>query len=114
MKKIICSILLACTLSACSYSEGERTGTIVKFSQKGVLFKTWEGELATLAMARAGTAFSNSFAFTVKDDGVVQRIRMAMRKSDKITITYEQQFFMLPWEGDTTYIIKDVNVVSSL
>jgi hypothetical protein len=27
------------------YSEGVRAGTLDKFSKKGVVFKTWEGEL---------------------------------------------------------------------
>ncbi|MFZ9003546.1 MAG: 6-phosphogluconate dehydrogenase, partial [Robiginitalea sp.] len=28
------------------YSEGVRSGELIKFSRKGVLFKTWEGEIS--------------------------------------------------------------------
>lgn len=28
------------------YSEGTRSGELIKFSRKGVVFKTWEGELS--------------------------------------------------------------------
>ncbi|MAZ71736.1 MAG: 6-phosphogluconate dehydrogenase, partial [Flavobacteriaceae bacterium] len=28
------------------YSEGTRAGELIKFSNKGVLFKTWEGEIS--------------------------------------------------------------------
>ena len=33
-----------------SYSDGERAGFVQKFSRKGWLCKTWEGELALVAM----------------------------------------------------------------
>jgi hypothetical protein len=111
MRKLISSIFLVLLVSGCTFSEGERTGTIVKFSKKGVLFKTWEGELATLAIAQRGTALSNSFTFTVDDERIVEKIRELMKVSEKLTLTYEEEFFVFPWEGDTKYFITDVNII---
>ena len=45
-----------------SYSSGERAGWVQKFSRKGWICKTWEGEVALVTMP--GTA-QEKFQFTV-------------------------------------------------
>jgi len=54
-----------------SYSEGERAGYIQKFSSKGWLCKTWEGEVAMVTMPGA---IPDKFMFSVRDDAVAARI----------------------------------------
>jgi len=54
-----------------SYSEGERAGYIQKFSSKGWLCKTWEGEVAMVTMPGA---IPDKFMFSVRDDEVAARI----------------------------------------
>src|SRR4030095_10659427 len=48
-----------------SYSEGERAGYVQKFSRKGWICKTWEGELA---MASIPGSMPELFAFPARDD----------------------------------------------
>ena len=50
-----------------SYSQGERAGYVQKFSHKGWICKTWEGELAMVTMP--GTV-AEKFAFSVRDAAV--------------------------------------------
>src|SRR5262249_51399202 len=50
-----------------SYSDGDRIGYVQKFSHKGWICKTWEGELA---MTPVPGAAPEIFRFTVRDDGV--------------------------------------------
>jgi hypothetical protein len=47
-----------------SYSAGERAGYVQKFSEKGWICKTWEGEMAMVSMP--GTV-AEKFYFTVHD-----------------------------------------------
>lgn len=68
-----------------SYSEGERAGYLQKFSKKGWLCKTWEGELLLSSMPGA---IPERFAFTVRDDAVVKQLQNAM--GQRVQITYEQ------------------------
>ncbi|MFC0252759.1 hypothetical protein [Massilia consociata] len=68
-----------------SYSEGERAGYLQKFSKKGWLCKTWEGELLLSSMPGA---IPERFAFTVRDDAVVQQLQNAM--GQRVQISYEQ------------------------
>lgn len=87
-----------------SYSEGERAGYVQKFSLKGWVCKTWEGELAMVSMP--GSA-PEKFYFTVRDSQVAGRINALMGK--QVKLRYEQHKG-LPTScfGDTEYFVEDV------
>lgn len=68
-----------------SYSNGERTGYVQKFSKKGWLCKTWEGELTMLT---APGTVPDKFIFSVRDDAVAQQINAIMGK--RVVLSYEQ------------------------
>lgn len=90
-----------------SYSSGERAGYVQKFSNKGWVCKTWEGELAMVSMP--GT-MSEKFYFTVRDDAVAARINQSLGK--QVTLAY-QQHVGVPTAcfGETEYFVSDVRVV---
>jgi hypothetical protein len=69
-----------------SYSTGERAGWIQKFSRKGWICKTWEGEMAMVTMP--GTV-PEKFAFTVWDERVVEQINRSM--GQRVSLSYEQK-----------------------
>jgi hypothetical protein len=68
-----------------SYSSGSRAGYIQKFSKRGWVCKTWEGELAIVNMPGS---LQETFAFSVRDEAVVQKINALMGK--RVSLTYEQ------------------------
>jgi hypothetical protein len=90
-----------------SYSTGERAGYVQKFSRKGWLCKTWEGQLA---MVNLPGAMPELFAFTVRDDAVAARINAAM--GQRVALSYEQHIG-LPTScfGETDYFVTDVRRV---
>jgi hypothetical protein len=90
-----------------SYSTGERAGYVQKFSRKGWLCKTWEGQLA---MVNLPGAMPELFAFTVRDDAVAARINAAM--GQRVALSYEQHVG-LPTScfGETNYFVTDVRRV---
>jgi len=90
-----------------SYSAGERAGYVQKFSLKGWVCKTWEGELAMVSMP--GTS-PEKFYFTVTDEHLAERINGLMGK--QVKLRYEQHKG-LPTScfGDTDYFVKDVLAV---
>ena len=57
-----------------SYSEGDRAGYLQKFSKKGWLCKTWEGEILLSSMPGA---IPERFAFSVRDDQVAKDLMAA-------------------------------------
>ncbi|MFO0457945.1 MAG: hypothetical protein ACK50I_01780 [Burkholderiales bacterium] len=67
-----------------SYSSGERAGWVQKFSKKGWLCKTWEGEVALVSMQGA---IPEKFEFTVTDDTVAEQINRHM--GHRVSLHYE-------------------------
>jgi len=117
MKKLIIGgvvILLGCfvlgggcvMLGGITYSEGERTGTITKFSRKGMMIKTWEGELSMGGAVQGGTA--NVWQFSVDDPAVVEDVQEAQRVGGRWTLKYRQQWKTQSWKGATPYFIVEV------
>ena len=90
-----------------TYSKGERAGFIQKFSQKGWVCKTWEGELAMVNMPGAA---QERFAFTVRDDSVAQAVTKLM--GGRVAISY-QQHKGVPGScfGETEYFVTHVQAV---
>lgn len=68
-----------------SYSKGERIGYVQKFSEKGWICKTWEGELQMLPVPGA---VPEKFLFSVRDKTVIGKINSSLGK--KIALEYEQ------------------------
>ena len=93
-----------------NYSEGERAGWVQKFSKKGWLCKTWEGEIALVSMPGA---IPEKFEFTVLDDAVAAQINRYM--GQRVSLTYAQKVG-LPTScfGDTRYYVTAVLPVNEL
>jgi hypothetical protein len=90
-----------------TYSSGERAGYVQKFSKKGWVCKTWEGEMALVSIP--GT-MSEKFYFTVRDDSIATRINQSIGK--RVALTYKQHVG-IPTScfGETEYFVADVKVV---
>ena len=91
-----------------SYSEGNRSGILQKFSKKGNIFKTYEGELimSSIASTSNTTIASEKFYFSVKDDSIASVLFKLEGK--RVTLHYEQKRGRLPWNGDTNYLITSI------
>ena len=89
-----------------SYSSGERAGLLQKFSRKGWVCKTWEGELMLTAMPGA---IPEKFEFTVRDEKLAAE--MSTHAGKKIVLTYSQHKG-LPSScfGDTEYFAEKVQL----
>ena len=81
------------------YSDGYREGVLQKFSRRGNVFKTFEGEMVQLGFGpRSGIVNSNYFYFSVADRNVADSLEMFTGKVLKVH--YVQYRRGLPWRGD--------------
>jgi len=87
-----------------NYSEGERAGVVQKFSKKGWLCKTWEGELNMVVLPGA---LPEKFFFTVFDENVAAAVNRNVGR--RVALHYEEKVG-LPTScfGETRYYIKKV------
>jgi hypothetical protein len=104
---IIGFVLYTWTALTWSYSSGERAGYVQKFSKKGWICKTWEGELAMVSMP--GT-MAEKFFFTVRSDSIAARVNQTLGK--RVSLTYKQhKGIPTSCFGETEYFVGDVKVV---
>jgi len=89
------------------YSDGERAGFVQKFSRKGWICKTWEGELALVNLPGA---MPEIFKFTVRDDAVAKQIESLVGK--RVSLKYEQHIGVpTSCFGDTEYFIVGARAI---
>jgi hypothetical protein len=95
---------------AYTYSKGYRSGLLQKFSEKGVVFKTYEGELILSSVqSNANVAIaSEKFLFSVADDGIARQIEQIQGKH--VVVHYHEKKGTLPWRGESVYIVDSVRV----
>jgi lysophospholipid acyltransferase (LPLAT)-like uncharacterized protein len=90
-----------------SYSEGERIGYVQKFSKKGWICKSWEGELAMFPVVAMQ---AEKFLFTVRDDAVATRLNQSLGK--KVALHYEEHKGVpTSCFGETPYYVVEVRVL---
>ena len=93
-----------------TYSSGYRAGTLQKFSSKGVIFKTYEGEmiLSSVSSTRDVALASEKFLFTVTNKSLVRQFDTL--QGDMVIVHYRQKNGTLPWRGDSQYLVDSVKL----
>jgi hypothetical protein len=93
-----------------TYSEGYRAGLLQKFSSKGALFKTYEGEmiLSSVSSTRDVALASEKFLFSMTNKSLVRQFDTL--QGDMVIVHYKQKNGTLFWRGDSEYLVDSVMV----
>ena len=97
-----------------NYSSGVRAGVPVKFSKKGVIFKTYEGELNVGGLTNsADGAIPTTWQFSVRrsEDKVLEDMERAMTEHKRVKLVYNEKYVQLFWRGDTHYFVHEVEIL---
>ena len=94
-----------------TYSEGNRSGLLQKFSHKGNLFKTYEGELVLNSLTSTGTnpISAEKFYFSVDKKTVAEKLMGV--EGQRVILHYEEKNGAVAWRGDSKYIVDSVKVL---
>lgn len=109
---IVCVMMCSgCVMfSDYEYSEGHRDGKLQKVSHKGIVWKTWEAEVALEGYSRTkpsdGQTGGNVWSFTATV--AVTRDLEQYNSEELLRFYYKQKLVALPWRGDTTYFVYRV------
>jgi hypothetical protein len=84
---------------------------LIKFSKKGYVLKTYEGELNLGAVGNVpNTANMNqSWEFSVSDADVAKQLMTL--EGQKVSLHYREKVKPMPWQGDTHYFVDGVKVI---
>ena len=93
-------------LSGCHYSEGTRAGIVQKFSHKGLVVKSWEGELALSGFK--GVKAGNVWEFSVKDEAIVRQIQDSQATGKQVVLQYIEFAAHNPYKQDSSYVVNGV------
>ena len=95
------------------YSEGTRAGQVIKVSKKGVVFKTWEGQLN---MQSFGAIKSNNtmaevfdFSITKGDTSIYNLLENVSLTGERVNLHYKEKFAKLPWNGDSKFFVIKID-----
>jgi len=92
-----------------TYSKGTRTGNLIKLSKKGVMFKTYEGQLNLGGFQNdADSGLSgNIWNFSVPSRDVYEKLEQY--EGQKVRLFYKEKMDALPWQGKTHYFVYDLS-----
>ena len=84
------------------YSQGTRSGELIKISNRGVFFKTWEGEISQ------GISGAQIFSFSIldKDKEIIKKLNEYQGRYVKLD--YIERYASFIFWGDTKYFITNV------
>jgi hypothetical protein len=106
----IVALILVCYftfLYYATYSVGIRSGELIKLSNKGVIFKTYEGELSQ------GISGAQIFQFSVMDNEEKVIADLKEMEGHYVKVTYVERYRTFPWWGDSRYFITQVKKENS-
>ncbi|HBB91166.1 MAG: hypothetical protein A2X22_08935 [Bacteroidetes bacterium GWF2_49_14] len=97
------------------YERGTMSGKIFRISEKGFIFKTWEGklDLETFGALKGVSPIAETFDFSVerKNKEVIRKLEEASLKGERVSLQYIKRFNVFFWRGNTKYFV--INVVQN-
>lgn len=100
-----------------NYSNGEKVGNLIEFTQKGVIYDSWEGRLnmTQTGMNTSGEPFSFSFDNDRDDqDSIINLMKQAQVEGWKLKIRYHEVWGfknVFYNRGETNYFVDGVTVL---
>lgn len=118
MKRLLLTVFAAvatapaCTPSLACYSDGFRTGVIQKLSYKGIVSRSYEGELVMSGLKlNYATGSGNVWRFSARDKAIGQQLEQAAQTQKPVSLKYCQELFSVT--TDTKYIITSVTFLNN-
>ena len=94
------------------YDEGVRAGNVVRISKKGIVFKTYEGQLnlQSFGALKGASTFAETFDFSVENGkpDIIRELEAVALSGERVNLHYVKRYSKFPWRGETKYFIVSV------
>ncbi len=94
------------------YERGVMAGKVLRVTQKGMLFKTYEGKLnlETFGALKGTSPIAESFDFSVESDQqeVIKQLEQVALSGERVNLHFIKRYATFAWRGDTKYFIEQV------
>lgn len=95
-----------------TYENGVMAGKVLRVSEKGFLFKTYEGKLSleSFGALKGVSPVAETFDFSVEssEDTVINQLNEVALSGERVNLHFKKRFVSFPWRGDTKYFITQV------
>jgi len=95
-----------------TYEEGVMAGKVLRITQKGILFKTYEGKLnlETFGALKGASPIAESFDFSVEKSQteVIKQLEEVSLSGERVNLHFIKRYMRFSWRGDTRYFIESV------
>ena len=100
-----------------TYEEGVMAGKVIRVSQQGVIFKTYEGKLnlETFGALKGTSPIAESFDFSVEGghDDIVKALQEVSLSGERVNLYYSKRYMRFPWRGQTKTFVNKVERLKS-
>lgn len=94
------------------YEEGVMAGKVLRITEKGVMFKTYEGKLNldTFGALKGTSPIAESFDFSVEsgEKDVIKELEQVALSGERVNLHFIKRYKAFPWRGDTNYFVTKV------
>lgn len=95
-----------------TFEKGVMAGKILRVSEKGMVFKTFEGKinLETFGALRDASPIAESFDFSIEssDKQLIDELQRVALTGERVNLYFVKRYMTFPWRGDTKYFATRV------
>lgn len=99
------------------YEKGTMSGKVIRISEKGVIFKTYEGKinLETFGALRNTSPIQEVFDFSVekKNKKVIEQLNEVSLTGERVNLNYVKRYAKFFWRGESQYFVEEVERAKS-
>ena len=116
---LIFGLLILLVISAflyfATYESGVMAGRVLRISEKGMIFKTYEGKLSleSFGALKGTNPIAETFDFSVEpsEKEVIKQLEEVALKGERVNLHFRKRYMKFPWRGETKYFIERVERV---
>jgi hypothetical protein len=116
---LIFGLLILLAISAflyfATYESGVMAGRVLRISEKGMIFKTYEGKLSleSFGALKGTNPIAETFDFSVEpsEKEVIKQLEEVALKGERVNLHFRKRYMKFPWRGETKYFIERVERV---
>lgn len=94
------------------YERGVMAGKVLRITEKGMVFKTYEGKLnlESFGALKGASPVAETFDFSVESDQaeVIKQLQEVSLSGERVNLHFVKRYAQFPWRGDTKYFIESV------
>jgi hypothetical protein len=94
------------------YEEGVMAGRVLSITERGMIFKTYEGKLSveSFGSLKGVSPIAETRDFSVESDEttVIKDLESASAAGERVNLRFIRRYRTFPWRGETKYFVIGV------